>query len=272
VNRAKAIPADSRKASPAKRRGESTKHTAPNSSHHAETRKPDRAAQKHVPESKAGTDLLLAFENELSAQDSEKRCRSAFRSLTGPDRCAPDKLMWSVTTVKWTFEHHYRIQDEPCRMDSKKLATLVKKTLWVAGEWEQQFQTVFGKEVLQRAEGLDLPKSEGGFLRVPQRLRLLANEARTIHQGIRAAQDGRWSRPRGFRFGLVGYRDEKLRREYPPRLAQSAPPGNYLRPPQTQQTLEQPPIFARCANGAPQCVYPKLRVLRQTLPRAEDHR
>jgi len=91
--------------------------------------------------------------------------------------------MWSVTTVKWTFEHHYRIQDEPCRMDSKKLATLVKKTLWVAGEWEQQFQTVFGKEVLQRAEGLDLPKSEGGFLRVPQRLRLLANEARTIHQG-----------------------------------------------------------------------------------------
>ncbi|PYT58126.1 MAG: hypothetical protein DMG35_18735 [Acidobacteria bacterium] len=183
VNRAKAIPADSRKASPAKRRGESTKHTAPNSSHHAETRKPDRAAQKHVPESKAGTDLLLAFENELSAQDSEKRCRSAFRSLTGPDRCAPDKLMWSVTTVKWTFEHHYRIQDEPCRMDSKKLATLVKKTLWVAGEWEQQFQTVFGKEVLQRAEGLDLPKSEGGFLRVPQRLRLLANEARTIHQG-----------------------------------------------------------------------------------------
>ncbi len=101
-------------------------------------------------------------------------------------RCEASKLMWHVVHVKLAFEHHARIQDEPYRMDAKRLKTLVAKTLWVANEWERQFRTEFGKEVLQFSQTSDFPKCKGEFQRLPQRLRLLASEAKSIHMGTRS--------------------------------------------------------------------------------------
>ena len=72
-------------------------------------------------------DLLPAFEQELSKQDGHKGCLSAFRFLNGQGQCAADELRWYITTLRLAFEHHARIQDEPYRMDSNRLRTLVRK-------------------------------------------------------------------------------------------------------------------------------------------------
>ncbi len=51
----------------------------------------------------------------------------------------------------------------------------------VAHAWEQQYQTIFGKEVLKLAVKRDGFASEGDFLNVPQRLISLAECASDIH-------------------------------------------------------------------------------------------
>ena len=132
------------------------------------------------------TDILSAFLQKLREEEQHKRCHSAFCSLTGSEKCEATELMWHVANVKLAFEHHTRVQDEPYRMDATKLKTLVQKTLWVAGEWEKQFLTQFGKEVLRFSERLHFRNSQGEFLRLPQRLRLLASEAKAIHSGTRS--------------------------------------------------------------------------------------
>jgi hypothetical protein len=129
---------------------------------------------------------LRRFLQELYDQEEHKRCYSAFSSLTECGKCDATELMWLVATVKVAFQHHSRIQDEPYRMNAKKLNTLVEKTFWVAREWEKQYLTEFGKEVLRFAESLDLPKCEGEFRRLPQRLALLASETKRIHSGTRS--------------------------------------------------------------------------------------
>jgi len=68
-------------------------------------------------------------------------------------------------------------------MDSKRLRSLVGKTSSVAHQWEQEFQSPFGKEVLRLAAERDLFAGEDEFLNIPQRLLSLAGWAKDVHSG-----------------------------------------------------------------------------------------
>lgn len=95
-------------------------------------------------------------------------------------RCSEEKLQDYVGYLRLSYHHHSRLVDDRSRMDSKKLRKLRDRTCWVAREWEKQFRTSFGQELLRivarsNPDGVEL-------LNVPQRLLRLAGEAADIHR------------------------------------------------------------------------------------------
>ena len=95
--------------------------------------------------------------------------------------CSERDLYCYLTNVALGFDSHKRLRSDPVRMDSKRLRSLVGKTSWVARQWEQEFQSLFGKEVMRFAAERDPFAGEEEFLNIPRRLFSLAGWAKDIH-------------------------------------------------------------------------------------------
>ncbi len=121
-------------------------------------------------------DLLRAFRAQLS----EHGCLTEFNALESA-RCEAERLPYYMIAVGMGFAHHARLKSEPIRMDSKRLRSLVGKTISVARQWGQEFQSPFGKEVMRLAAERDPFAGKDEFLNIPQRLLSLAGCARDIH-------------------------------------------------------------------------------------------
>jgi len=96
--------------------------------------------------------------------------------------------MHAIISLRLAFEGSERLQDDPDRMDSRKLEMLLQKTQWVARAWERQYQTPFGKEALKFAAKCDPRAGEEELLKIPQRLLSLAGWASDIHRKTRHRQ------------------------------------------------------------------------------------
>ncbi len=119
---------------------------------------------------------LDAFRHALE----EHNCLEDFQSLVDAG-CLPHWLMYSVYAIRLSFQHHATLQNDPARMDSRKLRTLLKKTDWVAGQWTQQLQTPLGKETLKFASRHPILGGKE-LINTPARLLLLARWAGDIHR------------------------------------------------------------------------------------------
>ena len=120
---------------------------------------------------------LIAFEKALG----EQNCLREYRSLVDA-QCSPEWLMHAVGCTRTAWTHHSNLRNDPGRMNLRKLKTLLDKTRWVAQQWEQQFQTDFGKEVLRFA-GRDPFHGRRELLNTPSRLLALAKWASDIQRG-----------------------------------------------------------------------------------------
>lgn len=96
--------------------------------------------------------------------------------------------MQAIISLQLAFEDSDRLQDDPNRMDARKLKTLLQKTRWVARAWERQYPTPFGKEALKFAVKCDPRAGEEEFLKIPQRLLSLVAWASDIHRKTKHRQ------------------------------------------------------------------------------------
>ncbi len=136
-------------------------------------------AQKIAPDNvqQIFQDKLLALKKKL---EQHPGCLSAWNVLCDAG-CSDTDLYCYLTSVALGFDSHQRLRSDSVRMDSKRLRSLVGKTSWVARQWEQEFQSPFGKEVMQWAAERDAFAGEEEFLNIPRRLLSLAGWARDVH-------------------------------------------------------------------------------------------
>lgn len=128
-------------------------------------------------------DTLAAFKRDLK----EHNCLSEFDELAqslGSEPC----LIKAILSLRLAFDDSQRVQNDPSRMDSRKLRTLLQKTRWVARAWERQCQTPFGQEVFKLATKCDPSAGEEDFLKIPQRLLSLTDWASDIHRKTKHRQ------------------------------------------------------------------------------------
>jgi hypothetical protein len=90
--------------------------------------------------------------------------------------------MEAVLAIQFAWAHHANLRNDPGRMNSRELKTLLANTRWVARQWEKLLRTDFGKEVLGFA-GRDPFLNRQDLLNTPPRLHSLARWASDIRGG-----------------------------------------------------------------------------------------
>lgn len=136
------------------------------------------------------TDLNLTPSARMSPEEAFERalrdhnCLDDFQSLVHAG-CPAVTLMERVLCIKIAHESQGRLHDDPGRISQPALRALTKKMRWVADKWDRLSRTAFGKEVLARAERVDVFGSRAEFFNLPQRLHSLARLSEDLHRGTK---------------------------------------------------------------------------------------
>lgn len=125
----------------------------------------------------AANQTIQDFEHALK----EHNCLQDFRALVEVD-CSAEWLMETVASIGLASIHHANLRNAPGKLNSRKLKTLLANTRSVARQWDQLFQTDFGKELLRFA-GRDPFLNRQELKNTPSRLLSLARWASDICRG-----------------------------------------------------------------------------------------
>lgn len=129
-------------------------------------------------------DLVSAFTQTLRAWNE----RTGTDALGGFDAlvragCADERLAGMLVALQHAWECEQEIHADAPRINSRTLRSLVESTCSVARKWELEFHSQFGKTILERASRRDVFCKKADYLNLPQMLRSLADEAKTIYGG-----------------------------------------------------------------------------------------
>ena len=129
-------------------------------------------------------DLLPGLKEQLQAHEREhgSGASGAFEKLVDVG-CSPEWLMVALSTLRLAFEVEGEIHGDSARMDSRRVRSLLERTVWIAREWRREFQSSLGRAILRSAAGREPQPAEAEYLRIPERLLNLAAELKDIHRG-----------------------------------------------------------------------------------------